>query len=90
MGELVGTEANPDAFIFWLVDLTRAMEIPGSLADVGIERADLAGLAAECCASYPRPNNPVPVERESLEGLLEQFHAGDIEGAWKSQLRGAW
>jgi hypothetical protein len=47
-------------------------------------------MAAECCASYPRPNNPVPVEPEPLERLLEQFHGGDIEGAWKSQLREAW
>jgi alcohol dehydrogenase class IV len=90
MGELVDIEGRPDAFVFWLVNLTHALQIPGSLADVGIERADLAGMAAECCASYPRPNNPVPVEPAPLERLLEQFHRGDIEGAWKSQLREAW
>jgi alcohol dehydrogenase class IV len=89
MAELVGTEANPDAFVFWLVNLTQTLEIPGSLAAVGIEATDLPGIAAECCNSYPRPNNPIAMEPEPVEHLLAQFHAGDIESAWKS-LRAAW
>jgi alcohol dehydrogenase class IV len=87
MGELVGQPHDSDAFIFWLLNLMKALEIPSSLEAVGIAAEDLPGMAAECCESYPRPNNPVPMTPEAVERLLQHFHTGDIEQAWKSRLR---
>lgn len=87
IGDLVGTDAQADAFLAWLVDLTSGLGIPDSLSAVGIGRADLAGMAAECAASYPRPNNPIPLTPEPLELLLKDFYAGDIDAAWNSKVR---
>jgi alcohol dehydrogenase class IV len=89
LGELVDVEAGAGAFLFWLVNLAAALEIPSSLDAVGISADDLPAMAAECCDSYPRPNNPVALTPEAVERLLQHFHAGEIEQAWKSHLGAA-
>ena len=51
------------------------------LAEVGIGAADLEDMVEECLVKYPRPNNPVPFERERLLALYRAFHDGDIDAA---------
>ena len=82
IGPLVGVEADADATLGWLTALTAQLDLPSSLEAVGISSSALPALAAEIAESYPRPNSPVPLTRESLERLLGHFYTGDIEGAW--------
>jgi alcohol dehydrogenase class IV len=82
LGDEVGTECDGTAVLDWLVSLTEALDIPVSLDAVGIASGDLPALAQECATRYPRPNNPVPITPEALEGLLAHFHAGDPRAAW--------
>jgi len=74
---------EPDAFLRWLVEANESMGVPASLAAVGIDAADLAGMAAECVERYPRPNHPVPIEVPDLVGLLEAWHEGAAVAAWE-------
>jgi hypothetical protein len=38
-------------------------------------------MVDEVMTMYPRPNNPVPFERDALIELYRAFHAGDLEAA---------
>lgn len=57
------------------------LQIPASLREVGIPSAAIEALAVECIERYPRPNNPVPFERDRLVRLYRRFYDGDIDGA---------
>jgi alcohol dehydrogenase class IV len=65
----------------WLAGLATSMEIPSSLAAVGIRVEAAERIATECLDTYPRPNSPLCVTRERLERLLSYAMAGDLGGA---------
>jgi alcohol dehydrogenase class IV len=69
--------------------LTGRLGLPQSLTSVGIASSELHGMAGETVSDYPRPNNPVPLERQALAALLGQMHRGDLAGAWNSDDRKA-
>ena len=71
---------NANDVIHWLASLNEALGIPASLQELGVERRDLPVMADECLSKYPRPNNPVPVEREGLLEFYEYLFTGDIGG----------
>lgn len=64
-----------------LRSLADAVGMPTSLADVGIGTGELETMVDEVMAMYPRPNNPVPFDRDALIELYRAFHAGDLEAA---------
>jgi alcohol dehydrogenase len=66
----------------WIVELNADLGIPGSLAEVGILLDAIPEMAREVVELYPRPNNPVPVELESLEALFVDFYNGHAQEAW--------
>jgi alcohol dehydrogenase class IV len=81
---LCGDEgAGPEDLLKWLVDANVAMGIPGSLDSLGVAADALPAMAAECVEAYPRPNNPVPIEVDTVEALLVALHRGDPSGAWR-------
>lgn len=82
IGPLVGTDATADATLAWSTALTASLDMPASLAAVGIGRDDLPAMAREIAELYPRPNSPAPLQPEPLERLLEHFHDGDVDAAW--------
>lgn len=63
--------------VAWVAETNQELSIPRSLRDVGIAHADLAAMAAECVARYPRPNNPEPLRVDRLERLYEFMWSGD-------------
>lgn len=65
----------------WAQRLAGELGMPGSLAELGIAEGELAAMADECVSTYPRPNNPRPLERDRLLELCRYFHAGDLRGA---------
>lgn len=75
-----GSPADPTGIFGWLAQLTKQLDIPGGLTDVGIERADLDAMVTECVESYPRPNNPVPLQRDEVAKLYEFMYQGDVQG----------
>jgi alcohol dehydrogenase class IV len=82
-GSHVGTETRADAVLAWIVDTTAKLEIPQSLAAVGIDETEIVDMTDEIINSYPRPNSPAPLEVGPLQRLLHHFHAGDVQGAWE-------
>jgi alcohol dehydrogenase class IV len=76
-----GTQASDPTGIYgWLADLERHLGVPASLADVGITKADVPAMVEECITSYPRANNPMPFETESMGRLYDFLFDGDILG----------
>lgn len=83
-----GQETQPEWLVRWLGGLNAELQIPASLMQVGIERRELQSMVDELLHHYPRPNNPVPLERGRLLVLYEYFHAGDLEGCLKAVAAG--
>jgi alcohol dehydrogenase class IV len=67
-----------DAFLTWLVELLGDIGIPASLAEIGVERADLPRFA-ELASGVTRlvQNHPGPTDTASLTAILEAAWAGD-------------
>lgn len=67
-----------DAFVPWLLELLAEIGIPSSLAEIGVERADLPRFA-EMASGVTRliQNHPGPTDVASLTTLLEAAWSGD-------------
>ena len=89
LADSLGLGSTSADLLGWLTGLNATMDIPPSLAAVGVDASHLAGMARECVETYPRPNNPVPVTQADVERLLGFFLTGDIGGAWSSMWTGA-
>ena len=75
--------------VHWLASLNEALGMPASLEEVSVRRQDLPAMVDECLDKYPRPNNPVPVEREGLLELYDHLFTGDVGGYAARRLEGA-
>jgi alcohol dehydrogenase len=67
--------------------LSDEVGMPASLRDVGIHEDDLPVMVDEVMTMYPRPNNPVPFDRDALLALYRRFYDGDLEGAIEEAAR---
>ena len=65
----------------WLLELLAEIGIPSSLAEIGVERADLPRFA-EMASGVTRliQNHPGPTDVASLTALLEAAWSGDPFG----------
>ena len=66
--------------VSWIGRLNAVLEIPDGLNAAGIDRDELTSMVSECIELYPRPNNPVPLERERLVEMYTRLWAGDVTG----------
>lgn len=68
-----------DAFLAWLGGLLVDIGIPGSLAEIGVEREDLPRFA-EMATGVTRlvQNHPGPTDTASLTAILEAAWVGDL------------
>jgi alcohol dehydrogenase class IV len=82
MAAIVCDEPDPELFVSWVVERSRRMGIPASLAALGVAHEELPAIAADCVESYPRPNHPVPIDTAGVLALLERLHAGEPYAAW--------
>jgi alcohol dehydrogenase class IV len=82
--EWAGGPSDPTGIFGWLEHVTKRLEIPAGLKDVGIERSDVDGMVTECVESYPRPNNPVPLDRDEVATLYDLMYEGDIQACLKA------
>lgn len=87
LGECVGLEVDPTdppaaagAFIDWVVELLDEISVPRTLADIGLERADLPRLAEKATAvTRLLRNHPGPTGAADLQAILEAAWTGDRE-----------
>lgn len=75
------TGGTTDGLLSWLQGLSTSLGAPGSLAEAGLDRSDVAGMTEDVLTRYPRPNNPVPLEADRLNALMGHFHDGDLTTA---------
>ncbi|HLW60987.1 MAG TPA: iron-containing alcohol dehydrogenase [bacterium] len=64
--------------------LCQDVGIPESLRALGLERERLPELVEECLKQYPRPNNPRPLDPESLVSLYTAMWEGRPAHLWQS------
>lgn len=62
--------SSAEGFIEWLVELRKAIGIPSSLREVGVDPAQLERLVLVAADDACHPNNPRPVSKEDLVGLF--------------------
>jgi alcohol dehydrogenase len=76
LGRVFGAE--PVAFVH---ELGQRVGLPASLAEIGVAREDLRGMA-EASAGIKRlvDNNPRPLDADALERILEAAWRGDLSG----------
>jgi alcohol dehydrogenase class IV len=65
--------------------LSQDVGIPESLRALGLERGRLAEMVEECLAQYPRPNNPHPLDAQSLLSLYAAMWEGRPAEAWQAR-----
>ena len=87
MARIVCGEPEPELFIRWIVDQSRRMGIPASLAELRVPYDALPVMAADCVDSYPRPNHPVAIDQSGVLALLERLYSGDPYAAWQDSFR---
>ena len=86
MARIVCGEPDPELLVRWIVEHSRRMQIPTSLAELGVAYDDLPAMAADCVEAYPRPNHPVPIDQSGVLALLERMYAGEPYEAWQDSL----
>jgi len=87
MAQIVCGEPDPELFIRWIVEQSRRMGIPTSLADLGVPYDALPAMAADCVDRYPRPNHPVAIDHSGVLALLERLYSGEPFEAWQDSFR---
>ncbi|WP_165821234.1 iron-containing alcohol dehydrogenase family protein [Nocardioides gansuensis] len=75
-------EPDPEMLLRWIIEHSNRMEIPTSLAELGVTADELSAIATDCVDNYPRPNHPVPIDHAGVLALLERLHAGEPYAAW--------
>lgn len=74
---------NPSAsatdLALWVDYMNSYLGMPRSLNAVGLTSSSLDGMVEECLVRYPRPTNPIELNRERLKSLYEAMYAGDVE-----------
>lgn len=80
---LGGDESDPGRLVDWVGELIRALGIPLSLKEIGLQESDLQAMVKECLTKYPRPTNPTPITQERLERFYKFMYKGDVAGCCK-------
>ncbi len=79
--QLLGRQdVSPEDLVLWVSDLNAELGMPNSLGEIGVRKEDLKEMIEECVNKYPRPTNPVPLNREGLQVFYEKMFEGDIKG----------
>ena len=71
-------KASFEGVLEWVMDLRKALDIPGTLADLGVERDRIDDMAAMAETDPTAGGNPVPLTRDNLRGLIEDATAGRL------------
>ncbi len=87
MAQIVCGQPDPELFVRWIVEHSRRMGIPASLAELGVPYDALPAMAADCVENYPRPNHPVAIDRTGVLALLERLYSGEPYEAWQDSIR---
>lgn len=67
---------------FAVQTLTANVGLPTSLEEIGMPQSLESEVAAEIVESFPRPNNPVPLDVTKLETLLGHMRHGNLAEAF--------
>lgn len=76
IGRALGVDGQAPAIVREVRTLASSVGIAEAWRSLGLARGDLPALVDECITQYPRPNNPRPIERESLLRLYEAGWSG--------------
>ena len=59
-----------DGFLAWVLELRRELEIPHSLADIGVSADKAAIIGREAAIDPSAGGNPMPVDAAQLERIF--------------------
>ncbi|MFC6018349.1 iron-containing alcohol dehydrogenase family protein [Plantactinospora solaniradicis] len=64
------------------------LELPTTLAELGIGEDADERIAQRCAAEYPRANNPTPMTVDALRRLVPSMRTGDLGAAFEASSTG--
>ncbi len=76
LARALGVDGGAPAVVREVRRLGASVGIPAAWQALGLAREDLPALVDECLTKYPRPNNPRPLDPNSLLRLYEAAWAG--------------
>ena len=68
-----------DGVLAWVLDLRRAIGIPNTLADIGIDAAEAALIGSQAVADPTAATNPLPFTAEQYAQLLGHAVTGELK-----------
>ena len=68
-----------DGVLAWVLDLRRAIGIPNTLADIGIDAAEAALIGTQAEADPTAATNPLPFTAEQYAQLLGHAVTGELK-----------
>ena len=81
MGDLarcIGLEPRFDAFLSWVLDTRAELEIPATLASVGLTEDHISAFAPASVDDPSTSTNPVPMDAAGYERLYRRCLEGDL------------
>ncbi len=79
LGRYLGLPTGgPAGVVEWVVELRSALDIPPTLADLGLAESDLPDLVEPALADPSGATNPVPLDARAVETLLRRAWAGTL------------
>jgi len=76
LAQALGVDNSGDAVVRAVHRLGVSVGIPAAWQALGLAREDLPALVDECVTTYPRPNNPHPLDTRSLLRLYQAAWEG--------------
>ncbi|MEM2210340.1 MAG: hypothetical protein QXK35_00830 [Nitrososphaerales archaeon] len=58
--------------------MVKDLDVPLSLKEVGISKADLETLAERTIKEWPRPNSPIELTKERVLKVYEEMYEGKL------------
>ena len=70
-----------EGFLAWVLALRKELDIPHSLADIGVNTHNAATIGQEAAIDPSAGGNPIPVEASHLERIFRASVSGDLAAA---------
>ena len=74
----LGVRERAERLVWETWELVKDLDIPLSLREVGVSRAELEDLAKSTLRDFPRPNSPIELTKERVLKLYETMYEGSL------------
>ena len=78
LAAFIGLEPSFDAFLNWVLDLRKQLNVPHTLKEFGVELTNLDLMSKMAPEDPTAGGNPVPVTEAAARMLFEKAYSGQL------------